>query len=531
MQHLLITNARAFTADPANPWAEAVYIVGNRIEFVGSQAAAKAHMSAATRVIDAGGCTLMPGIHDAHYHLLMGALRREHIDLEAVKSLAELETAIKAYDPKQDWVQGRGLAYDVVAGGGFLTRQHLDAIEPNRPVVLTSLDLHTIWANTKALEFAGVLYAGESSAPGSEILRDENGLATGQINEDLVFFDAYIPQPSPAEVRAALRNSIADMNALGITSVTNMDGFSEQIHLYADMAANDEFDLRIQVPYSVTPKTRVDQILAEAVPLRDQYQTGKVRAGSVKLFIDGVIESGTAYMLDPYTLWPETVGQPLYETDHYNALIAEADKQQLQVKVHAIGDAGVRMTLDAYANAQTANGTRDSRHRIEHIETLHNEDLPRFKELGVIASMQPLHFSRPADNYFENWMHCIGEWRYQRAFRTRELRELGIPVPYGSDWPVVTFDPYLGMSAALRNTPLAAGERDNSDSLAEVLASYTSAAAYAEFQDGVKGQLKRGMLADVVLMDCDLFEKDSLEIVEARPLLTVCDGKIVFENK
>jgi len=184
--------------------------------------------------------------------------------------------------------------------------------------------------------------------------------------------------------------------------------------------------------------------------MRERYQSSKVRAGSVKLFIDGVIESGTAYMLDPYTRWPESRGVPLYEWDPYRDLIVEADKHGFQVKVHAIGDAGVQMTLDAYAAAQAANGTRDSRHRIEHIETLHNDDLPRFKELGVVASMQPLHVSRPADNYYVNWMHCIGEERYHRAFRMGELREQGVPLAFGSDWPVVSYNPYRGISAALR---------------------------------------------------------------------------------
>ncbi|MEM7533987.1 MAG: amidohydrolase [Chloroflexota bacterium] len=538
MNTTTIINAKVYTVAPANPQAEAVLIVGNQIAFVGSNEDALAQRTPQTRVIDAGGCTLMPGIHDAHYHLLMGSERLEHLNLEAVTSLDQLAAMIRQSDGGNEWIQGNGLAYDVVGANIPLTRHHLDAIEPNRPIHLIGIDFHTSWANTKALEIAGILHGGEARRPGSEILRDVDGIATGQINEDFTLMDRYIPQPSQAALRTLVKRAIADMNALGITSVTNMDGSPEQIALYADMAANNEFNLRVQVPYSITPKTQVEDIVAEAVPMRAQYSTGKVagkvaskvRAGSVKLFIDGVIESGTAYMLEPYTRWPDSCGTPLYEWAHYRDLIVEADKHGFQVKVHAIGDAGVRMTLDAYEAAQRANGVRDSRHRIEHIETLHNDDLPRFAQLGVIASMQPLHVSRPADDYYVNWMHCIGAERYHRAFRMRELREQGVSLAFGSDWPVVSYDPYIGISAALRLTSWGEGMRHQAQTLTEAIDGYTQTAAYAEFQEHVKGQIKVGMLADLVLLDCDLFAKDADEIPAVRPLMTICDGEVVYER-
>ena len=365
---------------------------------------------------------------------------------------------------------------------------------------------------------------------GAEIVMAADGTATGQINEDRSVINRHIPQLSSAENRSLVKRAIAQMNALGITSVTNMDGSAEQIALYADMAATNEFDLRIYVPWSITPQTEVAMIAEQAVAMRDRYHSGKVRAGSVKLFIDGVVESGTAFMLEPYSRWPDTIGAPLYEWQHYRDLIVEADKHGLQVKVHAIGDAGVRMTLDAYAAAHAANGVRDSRHRIEHVELLHDDDLVRFRELGVLAAMQPLHASRPAADHYVNWMHCIGEARYHRAFRWRDLRDQEAPLAFGSDWPVVTFDPFSGMSAALTQTAWADGMRNQAQTLPETVDGYTRSGAYAEFQEAVKGQVKEGMLADLVLLDSDIFALDSAEIASVRPVMTICDGEVVYER-
>jgi len=205
---ITIINAKVYTVDPTNPAAEAVHIVGNQIAFVGSTADALTLSTAQTRVIDGGGCTLMPGFNDAHYHLLMGAERLNHLNLEAVTSLDQLAEQISGADENSLWIQGHGLAYDVVGDNVPLTRHHLDAIEPNRPMHLLCFDFHTSWANTKALEMAGILNEGEAR-PGGEILRDADGMATGQINEDFQLIDGHIPQPSAAESRALLKRAIA----------------------------------------------------------------------------------------------------------------------------------------------------------------------------------------------------------------------------------------------------------------------------------------------------------------------------------
>ncbi|MGB0384584.1 MAG: amidohydrolase [Ardenticatenaceae bacterium] len=532
---LIIHNANVYTVNPQMAQAEAVAVRGNKIAFVGSNRGAMALRGAKTRVVDGGGCTLLPGFNDSNFHLLMGARQLDHLDLSSVQSLGELAAAIREAPSDGKWIQGNRLAYDVVGDGQALTRHHLDALEPHRPMLLMSLDFHTCWANTKALEIAGILHGGEVKA-GAELVMGADGLATGQINEDRSVIARHISALSAAETRELVRRAIAQMNRMGITSIHNMDGDAAQMALYANMAADDAnhadnaFNLRVYMPYSVTPDTPLAALADEALPLRERYQSGKVRAGSVKFFIDGVVESGTAYMLEPYTTWPDSRGFPLFERDAYNMLIVEADRLGLQVKVHAIGDAGVRMTLDAYAIAQQANGKRDSRHRIEHVELLHNDDLTRFRALGVIAAMQPLHASRPAANHYVNWMRCVGDERYHRSFRWRDLRNLDVPLAFGSDWPVVSFDPYIGLEAALTQTAWADDLPNQAQTLAETIASYTREGAYAEFQEAVKGQIRPGMLADLVLLDCDLFEINPAQIKEVRPLMTICDGQVVFEK-
>ncbi|MEM7345181.1 MAG: amidohydrolase [Chloroflexota bacterium] len=526
---LIIKNANVYTVDPQTPQAEAVAIQGNTIAFVGKNSDAEAWRGPKTRVVDGQDCTLLPGLIDSHFHLLMGARRLNHLDLAHIRSFDELQAVIQQVSDNTDWIQATGLAYDVVGEGQPLTRHHLDAIEPNRPMLVSSIDMHTCWANTKALEIAGILHGGTVKS-GAKIVMGDDGTATGQINEASYVVTRHIPPLSDREIRELVTRAVAHLNALGITSVHNMDGDPDQMALYADLATADTFDLRIYMPYWVTPETPLSAFAEEIFPLSKKYQQGKVRAGSIKFFIDGVVESGTAYMLEPYTTWPDEHGFPLYKPEQYTNMIVEADRLGFQVKVHAIGDAAVRMTLDAYEAAQQTNGRRDSRHRIEHVELLHNDDLPRFQQLGVIAAMQPLHASRPAADYYVNWMHCVGEGRYHRSFRWRDLREANVPLAFGSDWPVVTYDPYLGFEAALTQTAWADHLPNQVQTVAETIASYTHLGAYAEFQEQEKGQIRAGFLADLVLLDCDIFQVDAGAIKDIRPVMTICDGKVVFEK-
>jgi hypothetical protein len=262
--------------------------------------------------------------------------------------------------------------------------------------------------------------------------------------------------------------------------------------------------------------------------MKARYQSALVRGGCVKLFMDGVIETYTGLLVDPYTDNPGACGESNYAVEHFNRNIIEADRLGLQISVHSVGDGGVRRVLDAYALAQAINGRRDSRHRIEHIEVIHPADLPRFKELGVIASMQPLH-APPAVDDGDVWQFRVGEGRWPMSFAWTTIRQAGATLAFGSDWPVVSQNPLLGVHNTLNRKPWAEGMPHHHLPLADTLVAYTRDAAYTEFQEQHKGQLKPGYLADLVLLSEDIFNIPVEQMKEVRPFLTVLGGAITFE--
>jgi predicted amidohydrolase YtcJ len=267
------------------------------------------------------------------------------------------------------------------------------------------------------------------------------------------------------------------------------------------------------------------------------------RGGAVKFFMDGVIESYTALMLDDYTGTSGNKGDALYTAEHFTRMATEADRLGLQIFVHAIGDGAVRRTLNGYESAQRINGKRDSRHRVEHIEVVHPDDLPRFAQLGVIASMQPFHVPLTATGY-DIWPSRVGVERWDRSFAWDQIRQAGARLVFGSDWPVVSQSPFKGISAALNRKPWQeprqeppangrmadGGFADHRQTLEQTLLSYTRDAAYAEFMEHEKGMLKPGYLADLVLLSEDIFSVPSEDIERVHPVMTVVDGRVVFEK-
>lgn len=528
---LLITNAHALTMDRARPTAEAVAVGGNRMLFVGSTAEALAWRRPHTRVIDAGGSTLLPGLIDSHFHLLWGSLKLDNIQCEGLTTYSELTAAVQAYaaaNPDRPWLLGNGMIYEIGPERQIPTRHHLDAIVADRPLAIMAFDYHTMFANTRALEAAGLLCGGACAA-GSEIVMDKDGTATGELRERGAFgpIQALTPTPDPARKRQLLQQGLAQAAAYGITSVHNMNGNLGEMTLYADMAAAGELTLRINVPFSVTPATSLAE-LQEAIALRDTFLSHQVRSTAVKFFMDGVVESYTALLLDPYADKPGDCGKAIFEAAHFTHMVTACDRLGLQVITHAIGDAAIRQTLDGYAVALQTNGRRDSRHRVEHVELLHPDDLPRFRELGVIASMQPVHetVSEPG----QLWAKNVGEARWGWGFPWQSLRNAGVHLVFGSDWPVVTQNPYLGMHAALARTPWLPHLPVQTQSLQDTVAAYTRDGAYAEFQEEVKGQLRRGMVADLVLLDRDITTPPLPEVKGCKAKVTVFDGRVVYEG-
>jgi len=532
---LLITNARVYTADPANPYAEAVAVVGNRIVFVGSMAAAQSWRGAQTAVIDGQGHSLTPGLIDSHFHLLWGSLKLDNLQLDQAADPAHFAALIRTYaaaNPERAWIEGVQVRYGTFTATEPLDRHFLDAIVADRPVYLTAFDGHTVWVNTAALRRADLLH-GRELPPGHEVVMDPaTGLATGELREPKAFSPIrdLIPKPTDDHKRAMLRKGMAWLASLGITSVHNMDGWNESLAIYKAAEAAGEMTLRIHVPFDVTPDTPL-AALQEAATWPSRYNDGAyVRTGAIKLFMDGVLESTTALMVDDYANAPGNRGGALFTAEHFNAVAAAADRLGLQIFVHACGDGAVQRTLDGYAYAQQQNGKRDSRHRVEHIEVVYPTDIGRFAELGVIASMQPLH-SPITGQEGEVWMGRAGEARWPLSFAWATLRQQGARLAFGSDWPVVSPDPMLGFYAALNRQPWVAGHPPQRQTLDQVLAGYTRDGAYAEFQETQKGMIRPGLLADLVLFDGDLFTTPVESITEVRPRLTICDGRVVFQGK
>ena len=523
----IITNAKVFTSDESNPHAEAVAVKGIRILSVGSDEDVLSWKGSHTRVIDGNQKTLMPGFIDSHFHLLSGCETLGDAQLQNVKNKADLKTALQTHAKENKtakWISGIGIKYKIVS-----TRQELDEIISDRPVYIEAYDGHTGWANTRALELAGILEDGRTTGPNGVIVKDDSGMATGEFREPDAINPVIrlIPLPDSARKRELLKIGIQQINAAGVTSIHNMNGNMEDLMLYAALEDTGEMSLRVYVPYSVRPHT-TEEMLQEAVEM-SKVQGEYVRGGAVKFFMDGVWESYTAMNLEPYADNPEAMPAGIYSAEHFTRMASVCDKLGLQIFVHCCGDGAVRRTLDGYESIQKINGKRDSRHRVEHIEVIDPGDLPRFKELGVIASMQPLHSPLNIDES-DVWLARTGSSRWPRSFAWRTIKDAGALLALGSDWTVASYNPMLGIHAALNRQRWSPDDPEQKLTLEEVLIGYTRDAAYAEFQENHKGKLKAGYLADMVLLSENIFETAPEEIQHVKPMLTMANGKIVYDQ-
>lgn len=528
----IFLNAKIFTANPDLPYAEAAVVQGQRIAYVGSNAQALTWQQPATRIVDCQQHTLMPGIIDSHFHLLQGCLHLDGMQLDQATEYESLASAIRNYAgqfPDRPWLNGYGLKYQLGPSHQPLNRHYLDAIVGQRPLVLFAYDFHTAWANTLALQLAGILQGGEAG-PNSEIMLDAQGMATGELREHGAFdhVQKLLPPPDDYQKRALLKLGLQQLAAAGVTSVHNMDGSREQASLYAALEDTGELSCRVYIPYSVKPDTPFEALAAEAASLKAEFQSAMVRGGAVKFFMDGVIESYTGLMVEAYADNPNTYGAANYAPEHFNKFAIEADRLGLQIAVHACGDLAVRRALDGYELAQQQNGLRDSRHRVEHIEVIHPDDIDRFQKLGVTASMQPLH-APPGLGDGDIWPQRVGPQRWPLCFAWQTLRQAGARLAFGSDWPVVSFNPMQSIQAAVCRQPWAPGLPDQHQTLADTLIAYTRDAAWTEFAEHEKGQVREGYLADLVLLSDDIFAVPPQAIGTLNPVLTLCDGRIVYE--
>ncbi|HMK22427.1 MAG TPA: amidohydrolase, partial [Terriglobales bacterium] len=443
--------------------------------------------------------------------------------------------------PELPWVRGRGWTYPAVGPTNLPDKKYLDEIVPDRPVYLEAFDGHTWWANSKALQLAGIT-RNTQNPPGGEIVRDaRTGDPTGAIKEDSadVLMQRVLPSPSREEILAALLAGFREANQVGLVRVVSMGGVSagnadlENATMLQELEKSGKLSLRTQIAFRVEPPNVTASQMQEIEEARRRYHDDWITAGAVKFFMDGVVESHTAAMLTPYSDDSSQTGSFLWEPDVYKRLVADLDRRGIQVFTHAIGDRAVRLALDAYENAARQNGTKDRRHRIEHIETITAEDIPRFGTLGVMASFQPLH-AYPDDDTLLVWARNAGPERTQRAWAWRSIEKSGGVLAFGSDWPIVTLNPWEGIqNAVTRQTregaPLGGFVPKERISVAEAIRGYTLGAALAGHRESNEGSLEPGKFADLIVVDRDLFKIEPTEIADTRVLLTMVGGKIVYE--
>ncbi len=532
---LLLTNGKIWTAESPQKTVGSVAIVGEKIVASGDARSVEKFRGPNTKVIDLGGKFAMPGINDSHVHFLGASMTTTQVDLTAVKTLEEAQAAIRKFaaeNPTAPWITGFGWQYAIFPNARLPHRSDIDAVVKDRPVFLSAYDGHTGWANSKALEIGEVSKATQFTGFG-EMVRDANGEPTGVFKEGAQrLVRSKIPPATREQQIEALKRGFRNAWSLGITSIQNAGGGQNDVDLYSGLLEKGELGVRTSVAFSVGPQTTQADIdrIAEAAK---KHASPMFRVGAIKIMLDGVIESYTAAMLEPYTNKTETSGTPSFTVEQLNNVVRMADKAGLQIYIHAIGDRSVRMALDVFENAIKTNGKRDSRFRIEHIETIQASDIARFRELGVIASMEPIH-ADPATIHV--WSDNIGADRTSRAFAWRAFENAGVKLIFSSDFPAaISMSPWRGLhSAANRQTnegqPANGWLKQWSVPVATALTAYTANGAYASFEENKKGRIAPGMLADIIVLDRDPFAIPSPDLHQIKVLTTIVGGMVVFEK-
>ena len=535
---LIVINGQVYTGD-RDELEEAVAVRGNKVIRVGSNREIQRLRRAQTTVIDAQGGAVLPGFNDAHAHLVSGGLSLDQVKLDDATSVDEIRDTIRAWaeaHPERQWITGRGWYYQPF-NGTMPTRQMLDALVPDRPAYLVAYDGHTGWANTAALKAAGITRKTKNPAGGIIVKDPRTGEPTGALKETaMALMSKVAPQPTEEDRLAAISAAIDEAHRLGITSVQDAGGPAGDLELYDRLRRRNQLTLRIY------QALRADASLTQAgVEELEQIRTRfaddpLLKTGAVKLVADGVIEAHTAAMLEPYAN-RAVKGDARFTLEQMTAIVGMLDRRGWQVMTHAIGDSAVRMTLDAYAAAARSNPLppRGRRHRIEHIETVDPADIPRFGALGVIASFQPVH-ATPSPTPGDVWSTNIGDARAGRGWLWNSIAKAKGPLAFGSDWPVMTFDPKMGLHVAVTRTtteglPKGGWIPTERLPLRRAIQVYTRDGAWASFDEQRKGTLTRDMLADIVVLTDDIFAAPPARLTTTEVAVTIADGKVVYRRE
>jgi predicted amidohydrolase YtcJ len=539
--HIIILHGRVFTENPRQPWAEAVAVSGEKIVAVGTDMQIAAYRGPHTRTIDAGGRVVLPGFTDSHIHFLEGSLSLGWPDLNGARSLSEIEKLLKPYatpEPSNKWIFGQGWTYDAFGEKALPDKALLDRLFPNRPAYFESFDSHTGWVNSKALVLAGV-NRDTPDPPGGKIVRDaQTGEPTGALVEDARHLvKNLVPAPTSEEKLRALGKGLLLANEYGLVRVhaagETRDTFGDfyDVDLFDQLRRADKLTVRFYISKIIEPPNLMASDVSDLEQARAKYHDEWISVGAAKFFLDGVIEDHAAALLAPYLDAPGNTGSTQWMPEKYDEAVAELDRHGFQIFTHAVGDRAVRIALDAYQKANQKNGTTNARHRIEHVELVSPQDIPRFRSLGVIPSMQPLH-AYPEEGV---WGRRTGPEREKFAFAWNSLEKAGAHLAFGSDWEVVTMNPWPGVQVAVtrqddKGQPADGWVPEQRISVAETIAAYTIGAAYSGHREKTEGSLESGKVADLIIVSQNPFEANPHELRKTEVVLTLVGGRVVYQR-
>jgi predicted amidohydrolase YtcJ len=538
---LVLTHGRVHPVVEGAPDFEAIAVRGGRIAALGSNEEIKRLIGPATEVAELDGGLVLPGFQDAHIHLADSGLELLQCDLGDSTSPAghlELIARYAAEHPDDEWIVGGGWSMDDF-GGPMPTRQLLDEAVPGRAVALTTRDGHSLWASSKALELAGI-GASTPDPAGGVIEREPDGSPAGTVHElALRLFDRVLPEPTEADRDEGFRRAQAIMLRLGITACQEANAWPAIVDTYVRAVERGELVLRLEGNLAWDSERGLEQ-LAELVERRAGAQTGRMRMRGAKLFQDGVMENFTAAMLEPYLdrdgVPTRNSGLSLYPPDDMCRIVTALDAERFQVHIHALGERAVRESLDAIETARAANGIRDARHHLAHLQVVHPDDLARFAALDVAANVTP--YWAVLSGYVQDLtLPFVSEEVGRRMYPFASLQRAGARLAFGSDWSVSTPDPLLQLEVAVeRRLPEAPSAApflpDERLDLRTAIAAATRGSAYVNGVDDVTGTLEPGKLADlVVLRDDILAPPGGPSPAETRVLLTIVEGAIVHDGR
>jgi predicted amidohydrolase YtcJ len=531
---MVFRRAAVYTVDAARSWASAVAIRAGRIIYVGSDSLPSGLTGPGTRVIDLQGKMMLPGFQDGHVHPIDAGVELGECTLDDLTTPTAIADSIRACaraHPERSWVRGGGWQLPVFKEGNP-SKLLLDQAVPDRPALFYAADGHSAWVNSKALALAGI--TGQTRDPPHGRIERDPGTRepAGTLRESAVDLVAKIlPARTAAELAAGLQRAQQLANRFGITTLFSAATDESQLRTFADADRTGSLTLRVVAALHLDDPLP-DSLLPKLRGWRASFASPRVRPTAVKLFADGVIEARTAALLAPYGDRPGDSGKPIYDPAALKDLAVELDRDGFQIHVHAIGDRAIRMTLDAFAYARARNGAHDARHTITHLELIDPDDIPRFRALGVVANFQA--FWANGDEYLTRMTEpTLGPKRSRWLYPIASVVRSGAVVSGGSDWSVSSLNPLDAIEVgithqqpdATNQRPWNPGERVD---LPTMIAMYTINVAYQNHLERETGSIEAGKLADLIVLDRNLFETPAPQIHSVRVLCTLLEGKVVF---